>query len=44
MNTTITIRYSTDNPTINEDISTILSSILPYMVDNISIHFDKDEE
>ena len=44
MNTLITIRYTTDNPTIHEDISTILSSILPYMVDNISIHFDTEED
>lgn len=38
----ITIRYSvdSDDTTVNEAISAILDNTLPYMVDNVSIHFD----
>lgn len=43
MDTTLTIKYSSDDEYINEDISTIIGSILPYMVDNIEILFDVDK-
>jgi hypothetical protein len=38
----ITIRYSvdSDDTTVNDAISAILDNTLPYMVDNVSIHWD----
>ncbi len=41
---TIIIEYTTDDPTIHGVISTAISSFLPYMVDNVEIHFDKEED
>lgn len=45
MDVVITIKYSTDSDDtgVNESISSILENTLPYMVDNISIHFDTEE-
>lgn len=46
MNVVVTVRYSTDsNDTdVNESIAAILNHTLPYMVDNVSIHFDIEED
>jgi hypothetical protein len=38
----ITINYSTDNDYINENIQALLENTLPFMVDNVKIHFDFD--
>ena len=45
MDVVITIKYSTDSDdtAVNESINSILENTLPYMVDNISIHFDTEE-
>lgn len=44
MDVEITIRYSTDNPDeVNESIAIVLGNTLPYMADNVSIHFDTQE-
>ena len=43
MNVVVTIEYSTDNLTANQDIATALESFLPYMVDNVKIDFDTEE-
>lgn len=52
MNVTVTIKYSTSDAafdgsgfeTINDSVNAILSNTLPFMVDNVSIHFDVEEE
>jgi len=46
MNTTITIEYSTDDNStdINDSVASILNNTLPYMADNVTIHFDVEEE
>lgn len=43
MNTTITIRYTTDDATIADNINAILTNVLPYMVDNVTIRFESEE-
>lgn len=44
MDVVVTIRYSTDNHDVSQSISEILDNTLPYMVDNVSVHWDIDEE
>jgi hypothetical protein len=39
----ITITYSTDNDYLNENIATLLENSLPFIVDNVKIHFDTAE-
>ena len=39
----ITITYSTDNDYLNENIATLLENRLPFIVDNVKIHFDTAE-
>ena len=39
----ITITYSTDNDYLNENISALLENSLPFIVDNVKIHFDTAE-
>jgi hypothetical protein len=43
MDVTITISYTTDNQYVNRDIAIALDSILPYMVDNVDVHFETEE-
>ena len=40
MDVVVTIKYSTDNENVNQDVSNAFESFLPYMVDNVKIHFD----
>lgn len=40
MDVVLTIKYSTSNPQVNDDVVTTISSILPYMVDNVELLFD----
>lgn len=40
MDIEVTITYSTDDENVNESIATLLETCLPYMVDNVEIHFD----
>jgi hypothetical protein len=46
MNFQITIRYSVDSTdySVNNSINAILENTLPYMVDNVDIHFDVEEK
>lgn len=45
MDVVITIEYSTDNgEEINNSVATILENTLPYMADNVTIHFDTKED
>ena len=43
MDVVVTIKYSTDNWNVNQDVANALDLVLPYMVDNVKIHFDTDE-
>ena len=43
MNVTLTIKYSTDDEHINLDISNVIGSFLPYMVDNVEIKFVEED-
>lgn len=50
MNVVVTIRYTTDEwddsgfHTVNDSIGLLLQNTLPYMVDNVEITFDAEEE
>ena len=44
MDVIVTIRYSTDNEDVNQSVSEILDNTLPYMVDNVSVHWDIEEQ
>lgn len=43
MDVVVTIKYSTDNEDVNASVSEILENTLPYMADNVEIHFDTEE-
>lgn len=50
MDFVVTIRYSTDDVeadtnycAVNDSIQALLSNTLPYMVDNLDIYFDVEE-
>lgn len=51
MNVTVTIKYTTDEgldgsgfPTVHDSIASLLDNTLPYMVDNVSVHFGVEDE
>ena len=44
MDVEVTIRYTTDDEDANLSIGEILNHTLPYMVDNVTIHFDVRED
>jgi hypothetical protein len=43
MEVQVTVKFTTDDPEVTESVSTILGHTLPYMADNVSIHFDTQE-
>jgi hypothetical protein len=43
MDVRVTVIYSTDNIEVNEAIEAILDNTLPYMVDNVEVHFEVEE-
>lgn len=46
MDVVVTIQYTTDSndTSVNDSIMAILENTLPYMVDNVSIDFDVENE
>lgn len=41
MDIEITIRYTTETPElVNDSVAAILENTLPFMADNVEIHFD----
>jgi hypothetical protein len=39
----ITITYQTDNDYLTENIQALLDNTLPFMVDNVKVHFEFDK-
>ncbi len=43
MKATLTVSYTTDNEQVKEDVYNIITSCLPYMVDNVDIKLVEED-
>lgn len=40
----VSIRYKVDDPAVNDSVAVLLENTLPFMADNVTIHFDTEGE